>query len=252
VARRASEHFGRYAGDYRRYRPDYPDSLFDRIASLSPGRSRALDCATGSGQAAVGLSTRFDDVVGVDVSTAQLREGERRPGVVYVTAACESLPLPRESVDAVTVAQALHWLEFDSFFDEVRRVGKRGGLFATWVYATIRIGPRVDRVVERLYRDILGSCWLPERRYVETAYASIPIPLRSVSLEDLVIEKRWSLADLCGYLATWSAGRIYADRHGVDPLSLVREELSAAWLSDANGSRETTVRWPVTLRTFRI
>ena len=40
------DHFSRHAADYARYRPDYPDSLFDYLAAAAPARRLAWDCAT--------------------------------------------------------------------------------------------------------------------------------------------------------------------------------------------------------------
>ena len=50
------DHFSGHAADYAKFRPNYPPKLFDHLASISPKRELAWDCATGSGQAAVGLA----------------------------------------------------------------------------------------------------------------------------------------------------------------------------------------------------
>lgn len=48
------DHFSSTSNRYAAYRPDYPAALFTWLASGSPGRATASDCATGSGQAAHG------------------------------------------------------------------------------------------------------------------------------------------------------------------------------------------------------
>ena len=53
------DHFSRQAADYARFRPNYPAALFEFLAELTPDRRRAWDCATGSGQAALGLAGYF-------------------------------------------------------------------------------------------------------------------------------------------------------------------------------------------------
>jgi hypothetical protein len=45
------DHFSARSDDYARYRPTYPDKLFQYLASVVEERSVAWDCATGSGQA---------------------------------------------------------------------------------------------------------------------------------------------------------------------------------------------------------
>ena len=46
------------AGLYVQSRPQYPGELFAYIASLTVKRKLAWDCATGNGQAALGLAAR--------------------------------------------------------------------------------------------------------------------------------------------------------------------------------------------------
>ena len=57
------DHFSGHASGYASFRPRYPEALFDFVAALTPGRSLAWDCATGNGQAALGLAERFTRVI---------------------------------------------------------------------------------------------------------------------------------------------------------------------------------------------
>src|SRR5207302_8895398 len=57
---------------YAEFRPDYPLALFEFIAASAAGHQLAWDCATGSGQAAVGLARHFDRVIATDVSREQI------------------------------------------------------------------------------------------------------------------------------------------------------------------------------------
>src|SRR4051812_35057414 len=56
------DHFSSVAGNYAAFRPDYPRELFEWLASVSPARNAAWDCATGNGQAATGLAEFFQTV----------------------------------------------------------------------------------------------------------------------------------------------------------------------------------------------
>ena len=58
-----ADHFSDQSQDYARFRPNYPPGLFAWLAEIAPQRRLAWDCATGSGQAALGLSQHFDQVV---------------------------------------------------------------------------------------------------------------------------------------------------------------------------------------------
>src|SRR4051812_8356731 len=115
-----ADHFSRTAEAYAAFRPHYPDGLFEWLAVVAPTRDRAWDCATGSGQAATGLAKHFAHVVATDPSTAQLAHASASPRVTYVAMTAECAALGARSVALVTVAQALHWIDRLSFYDEAR------------------------------------------------------------------------------------------------------------------------------------
>ena len=66
------DHFSGHASSYQKFRPSYPDEMFEFLASLAPTRTLAWDCATGNGQAAISLSQHFTQVVAPDASDKQI------------------------------------------------------------------------------------------------------------------------------------------------------------------------------------
>ena len=116
------DHFSRQATDYARFRPQYPRALFAFIATAAPNEQLALDCATGNGQAAVALVEFFQKVIALDASEEQIASALPNERIEYRLAPAESTGLSPHSVAAVTVAQALHWLNLPAFFAEARRV----------------------------------------------------------------------------------------------------------------------------------
>src|SRR5216684_9221402 len=62
--RARAESFGSTAQQYDRYRPTYPDALFDDLAALEP--MQVLDIGCGTGKAAVALARRGLSVLGVE------------------------------------------------------------------------------------------------------------------------------------------------------------------------------------------
>ena len=146
-----ADHFSVSAADYARFRPDYPPALFEWLRGVAPARGRVWDCATGSGQAAVALAAHFAEVIATDASAAQLTAAASHPRVRYQCAPAETSALDDASVDAVTVAQALHWLDLDRFYGEVRRVARPGAVIAVWSYGQGEIEPRIDEVIGALY-----------------------------------------------------------------------------------------------------
>src|SRR4051794_16664853 len=96
------DYFGAAAKAYASYRPGYPAALFDWLCTVTPGRERAWDCGTGSGQAAVALSERFMEVVATDPSVSQLLSAARTPRLSYAAMTAEQAALRAVSVDLVT------------------------------------------------------------------------------------------------------------------------------------------------------
>jgi SAM-dependent methyltransferase len=244
-----TDHFSRQAGHYQASRPDYPAELFDFLAGVAPARRTALDCATGNGQAARGLAAWFATVVATDLSPAQLALGHRHPGVRYVAATAERLPIAGHSVDLVAIAQALHWLDLPRFYDEVRRIARPGAIVAAWSYGLMQVDPAVDAVVTRLYRDVVGAYWPPERALVESGYRDLPFPFEPVAAPPLALRAEWPLERLIGYLASWSAVQRFKDATGKDPVASVRDALASAWGGDAV---VRAVGWPLALRVGRV
>lgn len=243
------DHFSAGSSGYAVFRPRYPEALFRWIADQSPARDLAWDCGTGSGQAAVGLAPLFRRVIATDASDAQLAQAEGRPNLEYRRASAEVSGLPDRSADAVTVAQALHWFDRPAFFAEVARVAKPGALLAVWTYNLVRGDAALDRVIDRLYSDILGSYWPADRALVETGYRDIEIPFAELAPPSFEMTADWTLVQLTGYLRTWSSAIRYQVQHGTDPVQAVADELEAAW---GDPSRVRRLGWPLAVRAARV
>jgi SAM-dependent methyltransferase len=243
------DHFSGVAASYGAYRPRYPEKLFATLASLTPARALAWDCATGTGQAAVPLAAWFEQVVATDASSTQIAHAEPHPRVSYrVAAACAS-GLPDRSVGLVTVAQALHWLDLPPFYAEVRRVLSAGGMLAVWTYGRGSIEPQiVDDLVAELYESVVGPYWPPERHWVDEGYRSLDFPFDEVSIETPPMTASWTLPQLLGYLSTWSAVTRYIAATGIDPLPPLSERLAPHW---GPPERVRRIEWPLSVRAGR-
>jgi len=206
------DHFSAQAKAYAGYRPRYPEVLYDCLESMTPVHELAWDCATGSGQAAITLAGRFAQVIATDASEQQLNQAQQQEGVEYRLAPAESSGLGSDSVDLISVAQALHWFNFDAFNSEAQRVLKPAGVIAVWCYGLQQISPRVDAIIDEFYRDIVGEYWPPERLHIEASYCDIPFPFKELPVPDLKMRAQWGLEELMGYLGTWSATQRYTSR----------------------------------------
>lgn len=235
-----ADHFSGAAAEYAAFRPRYPAALFAALAAYAPAHDVAWDCATGSGQAALGLAAHFRQVIATDASAAQIAAAAPHPRVRYHVAAAEASGIAPRSVQLVTVAQALHWFDQDAFHAEVRRVVVPGGVVAAWGYALFELAPAVDALVRRFAYETLTGYWPPERAHVDAEYRSLPFPFPELPFPDVALEQSLTLDALAGYLRTWSAVLRHRERTGHDPVPALVDELRA-WWGDAAVPRR--VRW---------
>ncbi len=242
------DHFSQQSAGYLRYRPHYPDGLFAYLATVTTAHDRAWDCATGNGQAALGVAEHFQTVLASDASAAQIHHGFTHPAVRYAVMTAERPGIATGSVDLITIAQALHWLDIKSFFAEAERVLKPGGVIAAWCYRLLRVSAQVDGVVRKLYGTLLGPYWPAERRLVDEGYASLPFPFAPLPTRPWEMTAAWTCQDLMGYLKTWSAVQRYQRAEGRDPVALVSKDLQQAWGVETR--RE--VSWPISLRVGQV
>lgn len=244
---RDTDHFSAKAADYGKYRPGYPPQLFDWLARQAPGRDLAWDCGCGSGQASLPLAERFGRVLATDLSPQQISQAPAHARIEYRAAPAEASGLADGCCDLVTIAQALHWFDFDPFYAEVRRVLRPGGVLAAWTYQLLRSEPAVDAVLDDFYRRVLGPHWPPERRWVDLGYRGMPFPFPDLPAPDFAIRMSWRLDELVGYLGTWSAVKRCRETAG-DPLPALAERLVAVWGLPAS---EKEIVWPIALRIGR-
>lgn len=243
---RFKDHFSAQAEAYERHRPGYPPALFVFLADLAPSRRRALDLATGNGQAAVGLAAFFDEVLATEPSQTQLEQARRHPRVTYRQESAEHIDEADESFDLLAAAQAAHWFDWVRFPAEAQRVLRPGGIIALWTYEMFRADAAIDALLADFYRNVTGPYWPRERRHVEEHYASLPLPCEELPAPAFALETRWSCEDALGYLGTWSAVQRYRRMRGGDPVGLIEPALRSAW-----GSGERLLSWPIHLRLGR-
>lgn len=241
------DHFSGHADAYRAARPEYPAALFDWLADNAPHRQLAWDAGCGNGQASAALAARFARVVATDPSTRQIENAVAHPRIEYRVEPAERSSLADACADLVTVAQALHWLDQGRFHAEVRRVLRPGGVFAAWAYSDCRVDAAIDALKDRVYVDLTGPYWPPERVHVDAGYRDLPFPYEEIVAPAFAMTARWDVGRYLAYLRSWSASQRFLQARGSDPVALVEAPLRAAW-----GDGEREVGWEFHVRAGRL
>ena len=243
------DHFSSASDRYAAYRPDYPAALFAWLAGLCADHDLAWDCATGSGQAALGLAPHFRRVVATDASAEQIRHAAPHPLIDYRVAPAEASSLADHGVDLVTVAQAAHWFDLPRFYAEAARVLKPGGAIAVWGYGRMLLPGEMDALFQRFYAETVGPYWPPERALIDDAYRRLDFPFAEIQPPAFAIEVEWTLPRLMDYLSTWSAVKRCQAARGRDPLPALLAELRSLW---GNPEAARALQWPLFLRAGRV
>ena len=130
----------KHAELYAKFRPTYGQDVYDKIIEFCRETSTefklAVDVGCGSGQSSKPLTNYFMQVIGTDISKKQIDNAAKDiANLQFQLAPAENLSfLENNSTDLVTIAQAIHWVDTDAFYTEVKRVLKPGGSLVAYGY----------------------------------------------------------------------------------------------------------------------
>ncbi|XP_059165434.1 putative methyltransferase DDB_G0268948 [Physella acuta] len=238
---------------YAKFRPTYTDEIFKRIIEFCKEGDcdfqLAVDVGCGSGQSTIPLAQHFNKVIGADVSQQQIANAPNNISNVsfHVSAADELSFIQSSSVDLLTIAQALHWLDLSKFYKEVSRVLKPGASLVAYGYGVCQVEPeKAGQIFSHIYNDVLPDYWAEGRKMVEEKYMSLELPYPGWRRDDsLSIKKVCSVADFIGYMGSWSAVTNYNKSHPTeDLLGLVEKQLNNSFDPETE-DKVLKVEWPV-------
>jgi ubiquinone/menaquinone biosynthesis C-methylase UbiE len=235
--------FSQYSKEYSAFRPTYQKPLYDFIFSHVKNFDTAWDCATGNGQAAKELAVRFKQVQATDISTKQIENAAKQDNIFYSVGQAEKTLFADNSFDLITVAQAIHWINFDLFYSEVVRVAKPSAVLAVWGYSLLSIDPIIDEALNDFYVRGVGSYWDKERKFIDEKYQTIPLPFEEIQSPQFEMTFEWTLEQLVGYINTWSAVRKFIDANHFNPVDKLREDIRPHWKEERK-----LIRFPLFLR----
>ncbi len=188
---------GEVADFYCRYRRGYPPAVLDTLAARLglTGDDIVIDLGCGTGQLTLPLSGRVRAVAGVDPEPAMLARARRaaaeqgNTNVTWLLGADSDLPalaalLGDQRAGAVTIGQALHWMNYRELFPVLAALLRPGGGVAVvtngtplwlqdsawsqalrtflerWLSTTLTSACGTDEASQRVYRDIMIAAGL--------------------------------------------------------------------------------------------
>jgi ubiquinone/menaquinone biosynthesis C-methylase UbiE len=242
------DNFSRQANMYAKYRPAYPQELYNFILKHIQNGKMAWDCGTGNGQTAKELAKYFEKVFATDISEKQIANAHKEENIFYSVQPAEKTNFNDNTFDLITVSQALHWFKVNKFYTEVIRAAKPGAWIAVWMYSLANISPEIDELINvRHYKEMLGGFWDYERKYVDDNYLTLPFPFRKIHCPDFKMEFEWTLDELEGYLNTWSALQKFIAQNHFNPVDELVKQIKPFWYSE-----KKKIVFPVYLRMGQI
>jgi SAM-dependent methyltransferase len=181
---------GEAAAYYHQYRHGYPSAVIDALAGAFKltGQDVVVDLGCGTGQLTLPMARQVRAAIGMDVEPDMLEHARQAArdtdvrNVMWLLGADTDIPVLRRllgdaSVGAVTIAQALHWMNHEDLFKAVVPLLRPGGGIAVVTNGTPLWLQETDW--SRALRDVLerwlgttlayacGTDELSQRRYSE-------------------------------------------------------------------------------------
>jgi SAM-dependent methyltransferase len=242
--KRTGDMFGGHAKLYAQARPTYQQEMYAYITDLCENTDAVWDCATGTGQAALPLSEIFTKVCATDINEKQISEAESRNNIAYSVASAENTEFADESFDLVTVAQALHWFDYDKFWPEVDRVLKPNGVFVAWGYDWTKIDFDVDFQIEENLFNLLTNYWNPKAKILWGGYKpeKVSFPYELIETPSFTIDLHWSIDQLFQYFLSWSSTQAYIKDNGTRLIDHAKEQVRKVW---GHPNETKLIQWPI-------
>eukprot|EP00092_Neocalanus_flemingeri_P040606 GFUD01044215.1.p1 GENE.GFUD01044215.1~~GFUD01044215.1.p1 ORF type:complete len:296 (-),score=85.22 GFUD01044215.1:32-874(-) len=216
---------------YSSKRPEHPPAIVDKVLSFlqkkySGPMSRAVDVGCGTGMSTCNLFTKFDNILGVDLSEAMIEQAKKnfaKDSVEFKVSGAESLPVEDCSVQTVLVGRAIHYFDQKTFFGEVNRILVPGGVLAYYSVHFPTVFVHQDEEKSKLVNDIfweymdtyLEKYWprnafdgelIGSRNRRDYYVNVVKPPFAETEVDETVsYDREVTLADLANELDTYSA-----------------------------------------------
>jgi SAM-dependent methyltransferase len=212
----APDAFRGTAEAYARYRPPYPEALYDHVLARLLARRRLLDLACGPGRICLALAGRFDEVWAVDLEPEMIAVARRRAqrggldNVRWFEGRAETLEAPPESFELITIGEAFHRLDQRIVAARAFAWLKSGGVIATMGGAGFFQGEQPwKKAMLEVARRFFPEGWATAAPGASGQVADIEQVLRAAGFVDVAttaftVSQAWTLESIIGYLRSTS------------------------------------------------
>lgn len=218
-----------------------PQELMEWLAARPFRQDLCIECGAGRGEIGSFMSGRFRRVLLLDKAVPHMRV--EHPGVQWIEASAEQIPLEAESADLLISMQALHHFDVPRHVQEAERVLRPGGVFAALAWGAIELPAPIADAYSATCRSV-EPFWEEARPWAISGYAGLKFAGTPIPAPPAAMVKRWTASDLEREIASWSATQeaLRRDAEIIDP------DLGALGLSPAD---QFDVRWPIVGKFFR-
>ena len=231
---------------YAKFRPTYPPKAKELIADFVKRNGgsfqKMVDVACGSGQSTFYMANLFSKVIGVDISQAQVNQAQEKSkqlkynNIEFCVGSAEKLPFEDNSVDVVTCAQALHWLDEETFYSEADRILKSKGVMAAYGYGNVE--PKHEKcraLVTQFYQGTLKGYWADRRKHIDNCFKDFKLPYAKSERYNFYSDIEMKFLDFIGYVSSWSGYCNYCKHHpGSTVLNQLEQDLHEELGSDVS------------------
>ena len=143
---------------YDIYRPKYAEDIIDYIiSSIDKKESLIVDIGCGTGIFTKQLADKKCNVIGIEPNEEMFEKAKKNLyGIKVLNETAENTKLKPNSIDIITVAQALHWFNMQEFTKEAKRILKSDGKIAI-IYNNIDDNTEIIKKYKKIHEKYCSN-----------------------------------------------------------------------------------------------
>ncbi len=226
------------SGLYARYRPSYPDTLFDAIfKEVTHPYICAVDLGAGTGISSQFLSRKCEKVFAIEPDVRMTKAGRFSGNVSIINSTTEEVIIPKGIANIVISGNAFYWMDAKPTLDKIYLWLRPKGVFAAFRYDF----PKIDnkKIVSIVSHELIEN-WdfyrSDKLKDTEHSYREISSYTKFKTVEKLTIPNlvEWTLEDCMGFFLSTSyvnafLSTIHDKSQYVDQLKQKLEYIEIEW-----------------------